>query len=57
VDVCVNPPWNGDEQAQKNPFFAQVWYASHDPAENNSYSMESLEDIAGADEVFKNRKN
>ncbi len=53
--VCVNPPWNGDEQARKNPFFAQVWYASHDSAENNSYGMESFEDISAADEVFKNR--
>jgi len=55
--VCVKPPWNGDEQARKNPFFAQVWCASHDPEENNNYSMESVEDILAADELYRNRKN
>lgn len=54
---CTNPPWNGDEQAQKNPFFAQVWYASHDPGEQNIYDLSSFEDIAGADAVFLNKKN
>lgn len=53
---CVNPPWNGDEQARKNPFFAQVWYASHDPDENNHYPLESFEDISAADVVFKNQR-
>ncbi len=52
--VCVNADWNGDEQARRNPFFAQVWYASHDPDESNFYSMESFEDISAADEAFRN---
>ncbi len=55
--VCMNTHWNGDEQARRNPFFAQVWYASHDPNERNVYSIESFEDISAADEVFRNRKN
>jgi len=54
--ICVNPPWNGDQQAKLNPFFAQVWYASHDPDENNSFSLESFQDISGADVKFNNRK-
>ena len=54
--ICVNPPWNGDEQAKKNPFFAQVWYASHDLEEDNYYSLETTEDIGMADIRFKNRK-
>ncbi len=54
--VCASSPWNGDEQAKKNPFFAQVWYASHDPDENNTYYDNSFEDIAAADKLFKNRK-
>ena len=34
---CLRPPWNFDEQAKSNPFMAQVWYADHDPGENNEY--------------------
>lgn len=55
--VCVNAHWNGDEHARRNPFFAQVWYASHDPDEDNFHGMESFEDISAADEVFRNTKN
>ncbi len=35
---CLPMPWKYDEIAKVNPFFAQVWYAHHDPSENNVYS-------------------
>jgi nucleoside-diphosphate-sugar epimerase len=47
--VCVAPPWNHDQVARRNPFFAQVWYANHDPDENNFYPEDLCQDIAGAD--------
>ena len=47
--TCVAPPWSYDEEAQRNPFFAQVWVPNHDPEENNVYSEEDCHDIAGAD--------
>lgn len=34
---CLPMPWNYDEIAQGNPFFAQVWYASHRPDEHYVY--------------------
>ena len=34
---CMPMPWKNDEIARHNPFFAQVWHASHDPSENNIY--------------------
>ena len=34
---CFPMPWNYDEIARGNPFFAQVWHASHSPDENNVY--------------------
>lgn len=45
---CVTT-WNGDEQARRNPFFAQVWYADHDPQENQVYPPDCIEDIRNAD--------
>ena len=33
-------PWDYDTEAKLNPFFAQVWYAIHDPGEQNSYGPE-----------------
>jgi len=46
---CVPPPWNYDNEARKNPFFAQVWYPNHDKEENNLYREDCMEDIACAD--------
>jgi nucleoside-diphosphate-sugar epimerase len=46
--VCVST-WNGDQQARRSPFFAQVWYADHDPGEANSYPEDCIRDICGAD--------
>lgn len=37
---CLPTPWISDEIAKHNPFFAQVWYASHDKDENNVYGEE-----------------
>lgn len=30
-------PWNWDEVAKNNPFFAQIWAPVHDSKENNTY--------------------
>ncbi len=48
--------WNGDEQARRNPFFAQVWYADHHPQENHFYPPECMEDIRGANLPARKRK-
>jgi hypothetical protein len=47
---CVPPPWHYDEEARRNPFFAQVWYPNHDPHENNLYPEDCTQDIVCADE-------
>ena len=44
--------WNCDEQAKKNPFFAQVWYADHSPDENNTYPEDCINDIKDADRDY-----
>lgn len=48
---CAPPPWNYDEEARRNPFFAQVWYPNHDPDEDNVYPEDCVQDIAAADKV------
>ena len=47
---CVPPPWNYDEEARRNPFFAQVWYPNHDPDEHNLYPEDCTQDIVCADQ-------
>jgi len=42
---CAPPGWNYDEEARRNPFFAQVWYPNHDPEENNVYPEDCWRDI------------
>ncbi|RDE15354.1 MAG: epimerase [Candidatus Thorarchaeota archaeon] len=42
---CLPPPWNYDEIAKKNPFFAQVYYTNHDEYESNYYDENCYEDI------------
>lgn len=42
---CLAPPWNYDEIAKKNPFFAQVYYTNHDKNEHNFYDDKCYEDI------------
>ena len=51
----IEPPWDFDRQAKDNPFFAQVWYADHDPGEDNFYSEESIHDILDADREWAKR--
>jgi nucleoside-diphosphate-sugar epimerase len=50
---CVPPPWDFDAEARRNPFFAQVWYPNHDPAEHNFYPEDCTQDIVCADENTK----
>jgi len=42
---CLPPPWNYDDQAKKNHFFAQVWYPNHDKDETNFYPEDCYKDI------------
>jgi nucleoside-diphosphate-sugar epimerase len=42
---CLAPPWNYDEIAKRNPFFAQVYYTNHDKNESNFYDEKCYEDI------------
>lgn len=37
---CLPTPWNYDEIAKGNPFFAQVWRPQHDESEHNYYGEE-----------------
>lgn len=39
-------PWNYDEEAKVNPFFAQVWYPLHSKDENNFYDKSIYEGFA-----------
>lgn len=39
---CLPAPWNYDEIARRNPFFAQVWYPQHDPNETSLYPASIL---------------
>ena len=39
---CLPTPWNYDEEAKHNPFFAQVWYPLHDKDEANTYDKSIL---------------
>lgn len=40
---CLPAPWNYNEIAKGNPFFAQVWYPLHDRSENDYYGAEVYE--------------
>ena len=51
---CVQS-WNGDARARVNPFFAQAWYADHDPTEHNVYPPDCIDDIKNADVDWKQR--
>ncbi|CUH97045.1 hypothetical protein P22_3171 [Propionispora sp. 2/2-37] len=42
---CLPAPWNYDEEAKRNPFFAQVWYPLHDKTEANYYDSDIITDI------------
>ena len=36
---CYPTPWDFDRLSKKNPYFAQVWYDSHENDENNVYGF------------------
>ncbi|MBP3659857.1 MAG: hypothetical protein J6I89_00545 [Oscillospiraceae bacterium] len=38
-------PWDYDEKAKRNHFLAQVWYAVHDPSEQNTYGPEIFDEF------------
>jgi len=46
---CLPPPWDSDQEARRNPFFAQVWYPNHSPEEDNFYPADCTLDIVGAE--------
>ncbi len=48
-ECCQPAPWNFDALAKKIPFFAQVWYDTHSPEENNFYEADCYKDILEAD--------
>jgi len=54
---CLPPPWEFDDEAKRNPFFAQVWYTNHDRTEHNVYPEDGVKDIAAADkdETFQKK--
>lgn len=42
---CLPAPWNYDEEAKRNPFFAQVWYPLHGKDVANYYDESILKDF------------
>lgn len=44
-ECCQPVPWNFDALAKKIPYFAQVWYNSHSPEENEFYPADCYKDI------------
>ena len=62
---CDPLPWNYDQVAKVNPFFAQVWYSLHSKEENNTYDMtiysdypefQAIEKLEKKDYPKKNRE-
>ena len=53
-ECCQPAPWNFDALAKKIPFFAQVWYDTHDKDEDKFYEKNCYEDILANDP--KNKK-
>ncbi|NHJ12967.1 MAG: NAD(P)-dependent oxidoreductase [Candidatus Thorarchaeota archaeon] len=42
---CAPPPWDYGRIAEKNPFFAQVWYTNHSKNEKDLYDSDCYKDI------------
>lgn len=42
-EECLPAPWNYNEIAKGNPFFAQVWYPLHEHNETDSYGADIYE--------------
>lgn len=47
--------WDGGRRAALEPFFAQAWYADHDPDELEPYPADGAEDVANADVAWRAR--
>lgn len=45
-ECCQPGEWNYDQLAKKIPFYAQIWYDSHSPDENNRYPADCYKDIS-----------
>ena len=41
---CMPSPWNYDEEARHNPFFAQIWTPLHRTDENNFYDDKATDE-------------
>ena len=41
---CAPTPWNYDDEARHNPFFAQIWAPLHRPDENNLYDEPAVDE-------------
>ncbi len=39
---CFPAPWNYDEEARRNPFFAQVWHPLHGKDQHHIYDENIL---------------
>jgi len=48
--------WDGGRRAAREPFFAQAWYADHDPAELEPYPASGTDDVADADVRWRRRR-
>ena len=44
-ETTAPPAWNFDALAKKMPFFAQIWYDTHDKDEDNYFSADCYKDI------------
>lgn len=45
--------WDGGRRAAVEPFFAQAWYADHDPDELRPYPASGAQDVADADIIWR----
>jgi NAD dependent epimerase/dehydratase family. len=55
-ECCQPAPWNFDELAKHIPFYAQVWYDTHSPEENNYFDADCYKDMLKYDEIEKAKK-
>ena len=50
-------PWNFDELSKHIPFFAQLWYDTHDESENNFFPADCYMDIIEKENELKKKKS
>ena len=48
-ECCMPAPWNFDELSKHIPFYAQLWYDTHDKDENNFFPADCYLDIIEKD--------